>query len=71
MSESGAPSEAKTLVTHFRGRRYRISLDHAHMLNRRGHLRSHGWGADIAYYVEDDRMIEVCGEPLADAGAAR
>jgi hypothetical protein len=50
----------------FRGQVYRVGIDHAHMLSKRGHLRSHtsGHPARVTYYMDDDRCIEVVGEPL-------
>ena len=53
--------EQKHIDVRYSGQVYRITLDHAHMLARRGHLRSHPRcdGKPPEYYVETDRYIEV------------
>ena len=62
-------AEQKYVDVKFRGKTYRITAEHAHMLARRGHLRIKKFGFPIPaeYSVEDDRMIEVRGEPLPGA----
>jgi hypothetical protein len=64
------PLERRTLDVQFKGQTYRIDLDHAHAINRRGHLKSYGWGDKITYYVEEDRMIDVRGVPLSSGDSA-
>ena len=48
-----------------------MTLDHAHMLQKRGHLRArrHGYPIRVEYYVEDDRMIEVVGDPIRSSAS--
>lgn len=53
----------------FRGQIYRITVEHAHMLANRGHLRSYPASFGAKYEVENDRYIHVRGEPIARNGA--
>lgn len=59
-------AEQKYLMVRFRGETYQITVEEAHMLNQRGHLRPYAWNPaePVRYLVEDDVHIDVRGEPI-------
>lgn len=57
-------SEQTHVNVTFRGETYRITTEHAHMLAMRGHL-IHRRFSGVKYEVENDRNIEVIGEPIS------
>lgn len=63
MAANPSPQEDRYVDVRFRGQTYRVTVDHAHMLAARGHLRRYHFGG-VKYEVEDDRYIHVRGEPV-------